>query len=112
MIRLVAGIMLLSLLTACKTPNGIGVQDTGALVGRVYDARTSQPLNNVIVSVGSLLTAHSSPDGSFTISKVPTGDQTLTVYAPPGYLSPPPVPVSIQKGQTTPVPAIGLTPAS
>jgi uncharacterized membrane protein len=98
------------LVTACANPNAIGVQDNGTIVGRVYDARTNQPLNGAIVSVGSLTTAHSGPDGSFTLTQVPTGEQTLIVYALPGYLAPAPVQVLVQSNQTTAAPPIGLTP--
>ena len=96
--------------TACANPNAIGVQDSGTVVGRVYDARTNQPLNGVIVSVGSLTTGHSGPDGSFSLAQVPTGEQTLTVYALPGYLTPAPVQILVQSNQTTAAPPIGLTP--
>lgn len=102
--------MLLPLLAACANPNAIGVQDFGSIVGRVYDTKTSQPLNDVIVSVGSLLTVHTGPDGSFALSNVPVGDQTVRVNPPGGYLPPPPAQVTVQKGETATVPAIGLTP--
>jgi Carboxypeptidase regulatory-like domain len=112
-LRLFSTIFLIpTLFTACVNPNAVGVQDYGTIVGRVYDAQTNQPLNNVIVSVGSLITAHSGPDGSFSLTQVPTGQQTITIYAPPGYLSPAPVSAEVQKDQTTAVPAIGITPAS
>lgn len=88
------------------------MQDYGTLVGRVYDAQTRQPLNQVIVSVGSLVTGRSGPDGAFTLTRVPSGTQSLTVYGPPSYLSPPPVTVEVENGQTTVVPAIGIAPSS
>jgi len=98
------------LVTACANPNAVGVQDYGTVVGRVFDARTNQPLNGVIVSVGSLTTGHSGPDGSFTLTQVPTGEQTITVYALPGYLTPAPVQVLVQSNQTAAAPPIGLSP--
>jgi hypothetical protein len=106
-----ACILVLPLFNACANPNAIGVQDYGTIVGRVYDARTDQPLNDVIVSVGSLTTGHTGPDGSFTLTQVPAGTQTVTVYAPPGYLPPAPVQATVQSNQTVAVPALGLTPA-
>jgi hypothetical protein len=99
-------------LTACVNPNAIGVQDAGTIIGRVYDARSNLPLNDVVVSVGSLTTAHSGPDGSFTLTQVPAGEQTLIIYPPGGYLAPPPTQVTVEANQTVSAPAVGLTPTS
>ncbi|HEY0799077.1 MAG TPA: carboxypeptidase-like regulatory domain-containing protein [Candidatus Baltobacteraceae bacterium] len=98
-------------LSACANPNGIGVQDTGTVIGRVYDTGSSQGLPNVLVSVGSLLAVNTAPDGSFSLPNVPVGLQTVTVTLPPGYSGATTEQVDVLKNQTVAAsPAFGLTP--
>ncbi len=57
-------------------PNDIGVQDYGSIQGNTIDQK-GRPLGGVIVSVGSLATIRSNPDGSFLLPHVPTGEQAV-----------------------------------
>ena len=77
----VLGATMLWAAAGCVNPNAIGVQDTGSIYGRVIDARTEQPIVNAIVSVNSVLNQKTGANGAFSISNVPVGTQTLTVYA-------------------------------
>jgi hypothetical protein len=79
--------------------NGVvGVQDYGAVTGRVLDAKTSKPVGGALVSVGSMYLAYADPKGAFTIPKVPIGDQDVIARAP-GYDSSQ-VTVDVKKDQT------------
>ena len=78
-------IFLFALGDGCSpTPNVVGVQDYGQVTGRVLDAMTNRPIPSALVSVGSLYTATADPNGAFTLTRVPVGDQTVTARAP-GY---------------------------
>ena len=68
----------------CSNPNAVGVQQYGTIVGRILDATTNRPVANALVSVGSLYTAYSDPNGAFTLSNIPIGHQEVTASAP-GY---------------------------
>lgn len=68
----------------CSNPNAVGVQQYGTIVGRILDATTNRPVASVLVSVGSLYTAYSDPNGAFTLSNIPIGHQEVTASAP-GY---------------------------
>jgi hypothetical protein len=68
----------------CSNPNAIGVQQYGSIVGRVLDATNNRPVPNVLISVGSVYTASSDPQGAFTLSGIPIGPQDVTANAP-GY---------------------------
>jgi hypothetical protein len=79
--------------------NGVvGVQDYGAVTGRVIDAKTNRPVGGALVSVGSLYLTYADPKGAFTIPKVPIGDQDVVARAP-GYDASA-VTVRIKKDQT------------
>lgn len=65
-------------------PNAVGVQQYGTIVGRILDATNNRPVAGVLVSVGSLFTAMSDPNGAFTLSNIPIGHQEVTASAP-GY---------------------------
>ncbi|MGZ3540554.1 MAG: carboxypeptidase regulatory-like domain-containing protein [Vulcanimicrobiaceae bacterium] len=69
----------------CSNPNAIGVQDYGMVAGRVLDATNNRPVRNALVSIGSLYTAYTDPDGGFTLTTIPIGTQTVTATAP-GYM--------------------------
>jgi hypothetical protein len=56
--------------------NYIGVQDYGSIQGNAVDQK-GRPLSGAIVYVGSLATIRSSPDGSFLLPHVPSGEQTV-----------------------------------
>lgn len=65
----------------CSEPHVVGVQDYGSVTGRVLDATTNLPIPNALVSVGSLFTASTDARGGFVMSRVPIGQQTVTVRA-------------------------------
>jgi hypothetical protein len=69
----------------CSNPNAVGVQQYGSIVGRVLDATNNRPIPNVLVSVGSLYTTYSDPNGGFKLSNIPIGMQQVTANAP-GYI--------------------------
>jgi Carboxypeptidase regulatory-like domain len=89
---------LFALLAACApNPNGLGVTDTGTIVGRLVDAKTQQPINSATVSVGTQAVRLSASDaGGFTLT-VPIGTQTVDINAI-GYAAAH-VPVVVHKGQ-------------
>lgn len=66
----------------CSNPNAIGVQEYGTITGRVLNASNNRPVANALVSVGSLYTGYSSPDGAFTLSGIPIGEQDVTATGP------------------------------
>lgn len=68
----------------CSNPNAVGVQQYGTIVGRILDATNNRPVPNALVSVGSLYTANSDPNGAFTLSNIPIGHQEVTASVP-GY---------------------------
>jgi hypothetical protein len=80
-------------------PNYIGVQDYGAITGRVIDAKTNGPISGALVSVGSLYVTRSDPQGAFTLPKVPIGTQQVVITAT-GYQAPSPIPVAVGKDKT------------
>jgi hypothetical protein len=94
------------LLGGCLDPNDIGVQDYGAVNGRVIDAKTHGPVNGAIVSVGSLEVQHTVSDGSFLLEHVPTGTQTLLIQAP-GYRTAT-LQLAVAKGQVAPAGLVSL----
>jgi len=124
----------------CSNPNAVGVQQYGTIVGRVLDATNNRPVRNALISVGSLFTATTDPNGAFTLSGIPIGHQDVTATSPGyerntatadvrqnkttdiGYLrivpltggptAPPPPTPSPTPGPPTPVPAETPTPAS
>jgi hypothetical protein len=101
----------LGVLTSCATPNAIGVQDYGTIVGTVYDTSTHQPLPNVLVSVGSLYTVRTDGNGNFSI-QAPVGIQQVHVTAPAGYNGTADAQIDVQKNTTVTVPPFGLAPSS
>lgn len=124
----------------CSNPNAVGVQQYGSIVGRILDATTNRPVAGALVSVGSLFTATSDPNGAFTLSNIPIGHQEVTASAPgyqrnattvmvrenqtanAGYLrimpltggptAPPPPTPTPTAGPPTPIPAETPTPAT
>ena len=65
-------LMLFALGDGCSsTPNVVGVQDYGAVTGRVLDAMTNKPIPSALVSVGSLYTAQADARGAFIVNVVP-----------------------------------------
>jgi hypothetical protein len=106
-----AALLPLGALSACATPNAIGVQDYGTIVGTVYDASTHQGMANVLVSVGSLYTVRTDGSGNFSI-RAPIGIQQVHVSPPAGYNGGADTSVDVQKNATVSVPAVGLTPST
>ncbi len=91
--------------------NGVvGVQDYGAVTGRVLDATTNRPIGQAYVSVGSLYVVNSDNAGAFTVPHVPVGDQDVTARAP-GFTTADTT-VTILKGQTASAGYIRLTPVA
>jgi hypothetical protein len=96
-------------LAACApNPNGLGVTDTGSVVGTIVDAKNqTQPIQSVTIQIGLQVRRLSPSDnGQFTIDNVPTGTQTITISSP-GYASYS-AQVIVRKGQTTELGLIGL----
>ena len=61
------------------SPAIASAQNTGTIRGRVTESKSNLPLAGVQISVdGTRLGAQSSNDGTYTITGVPTGQQTLT----------------------------------
>ncbi len=90
-------------------PNYIGVQEYGAITGRVYDAKSNAPINNALISVGSLYVTRSDPQGAFTLPKVPIGTQQVVITAT-GYQTIAPIPVAVGKDKTAVIDQpVGLT---
>ncbi len=124
----------------CSNPNAVGVQQYGTIVGRILDATNNRPVGNVLVSVGSIYTAYTDPNGGFTLSNIPIGHQGVTASAPGyernsasatvhldkttdiGYLrimpltggptAPPPATPTPTPGEATPIPAETPTPSA
>ena len=89
----------LSVLYACASPDALGVQDRGQIVGRIYNAKTQQAVTSGTVAVGSVdANSQIGPNGEFAIT-APIGQQTLTVIAA-GY-DPYNVDVIVTKNQAT-----------
>ena len=62
----------------CSNPNGGGVSQFGSIVGRVLDATNNRPVGGVLVSVGSLYTTYTDPQGAFTLTNIPIGNQDVS----------------------------------
>ena len=92
----------------CGNPNSVGVQQFGAVVGRILDATNNRPVSGVLVSVGSLYTTYSDPNGGFALSNIPIGMQQVTANAP-GY-SPNSVQARVRENQTTNVRYLRIMP--
>ncbi|HTU70862.1 MAG TPA: carboxypeptidase-like regulatory domain-containing protein [Candidatus Baltobacteraceae bacterium] len=74
-------VFLLAMGDSCN--NGVvGVQDYGAVTGRVLDATTNRPIADAIVSVGSLFVVTADAEGAFTLPHVPVGLQMVTARMP------------------------------
>jgi len=93
-------------------PNYIGVQEYGAITGRVIDAKTNLPINNVLISVGSLYVTRTDAQGAFNLSKVPVGTQQVVISAS-GYASLAPIPILVNKDKTAVIDQpVALTPSA
>jgi hypothetical protein len=104
---------LFALLAACApNPNGLGVTDTGSVVGTVVDAKNpTQPIQSVTIQIGVQVKRLSAADnGRFTVDNVPTGTQTIQISAL-GYTSYSGQ-VVVRKGQTSDLNVIGLASAT
>jgi hypothetical protein len=82
----------------CSNPNAIGVQQYGRIVGRVLDATNNRPVSGVLVSVGSLYTTYTDPNGAFSFTTIPIGMQQVTANSP-GY-SPNTVTARVRENET------------
>ena len=88
----------------------VGVQDYGAVTGRVLDATTNRPIANAIISVGSIYTATADTQGAFTLVRVPIGNQRVTARSP-GF-STESAAIEVDKNQTTQVGYLRLVPVA
>jgi uncharacterized membrane-anchored protein YitT (DUF2179 family) len=71
-------------LAGCADPSLIGVQDFGTVYGNAVSS-TGQPLSSALISAtGTTSTVQSAPNGSFTLTNVAVGEQTISAAAP-GY---------------------------
>ena len=95
-------------LKACD-PAQIGVQNFGSGVGRVYDAKTLKAIpGKVLVSAtGCNNPVYADPDGTFLLTQVAEGTQTVTATAP-GYVTQT-VQVQVSKQQRSDAGTIPLT---
>ncbi len=80
--RVLLGLVLLLTMGDNCNNNVVGVQDYGAVTGRVLDATTNRPIADAIVSVGSLFVSTADAQGAFTVPHVPIGLQTVTARMP------------------------------
>lgn len=65
---------------ACVAPSAANAQATGTVTGTVTRAAPAVPVSGAVVEVvGTGLTTSTSPDGKFTLNRVPAGQQTLEV---------------------------------
>jgi hypothetical protein len=101
--------VLAALLPACVNPNAIGEQNSGSIIGRVYDAKTNQPIVHAIVSVNSLLAGSTDGSGAFSIPNVPIGIQQVTVRAV-GYATYTSGDIAVTTGKTSDAGLIPLQP--
>jgi hypothetical protein len=60
-------------------------QSYATVFGRVYDAATNGGVAGVTVSADTALIATTGPDGTYSISPVPSGQTDVLVTPPPGY---------------------------
>jgi len=93
---------LATLLSACgPNPNGLGVADFGTVTGRVVDAKTLAAVPQFTASAGGQsVNIAPGAKGAFTLDHVPTGTQTVTIYAI-GYQTYTLPGVIVQKNQPT-----------
>lgn len=83
-LALPAALLALGILFGCASPDAVGVQDRGQIVGRIYNAKTQAAVTSGTIAVGSVNTSSQiGPNGEFSIM-APIGQQTVTVIAP-GY---------------------------
>ena len=83
--RFVASLSILGLavLTGC---DGVPqAQNYATVFGRIYDAATSQGLAGVSVAADTVLVALTAPDGTYSISPIPSGQTDVLVTPPEGY---------------------------
>ena len=82
-------IMALIALVAATGCNDVPpAQNYATVFGRVYDAATNQGLAGVSVSADTSLVVVTGPDGSYSISPVPSGQTDLLITPPEGYTLP------------------------
>ena len=109
----VVGVMIGALVVAgCGGGDGGGggepAAETGSISGTLVHAGTGLPLGGIEVAAGGVTTT-TADDGSFTLTGVPVGTQTLTVTPDPNRdLVLPPgaddIEVDVEDGQTTQLP--------
>lgn len=69
-------------LAVATTPRAVPAQETGTLIGTVYDARTGEPVAGVKLSIDATrLGTKTAADGTFRIEQVPPGARLLRMEA-------------------------------
>ena len=71
-------------LAGCANPSFIGVQDYGSIYGNAVTSTGAALSGAYVSSTGSTSIVQSASNGSFTMSNVAVGEQTVTIQAP-GY---------------------------
>jgi hypothetical protein len=94
--------LLVVLFAACdyKTPPA---QNYATVVGRVYDATTNAPVAGAVITISTVLTAVTGPDGVYRVNDVPIGQNEIQIQAPAGYAVVQPgglYPIAPQPGET------------
>lgn len=85
----------------------------GTIVGRVMNAISHRGIVNATIRVDPIRSVRTSADGTFAISGVEPGAQTLTVEARGYDELPAPIAVTVKAGTVVAVPApIGLRPSA
>jgi endo-alpha-N-acetylgalactosaminidase len=89
-------------LSGCPNPTTIGLQDYGSINGNVVSATGSPIQGAVVSSTGSTQPVTTGPNGTFTLTGVAVGQQTVTASAA-GYATAT-VQVIVTKDSTVTVP--------
>jgi hypothetical protein len=84
--RFIAALIAIAGVSACNDVPP--AQNYATVFGRVYDAATSQGIAGVTVSADTALVVVTGPDGSYSISPVPSGQTDLLITPPEGYSLP------------------------
>ena len=78
----------LAVLASCGGPQVPPSQNYPTIRGRAFDSATNQPVAGVGVTVSTILTTTTGPDGTYRIANVPIGSYSLIVSPPQGYSAP------------------------
>lgn len=108
LVLIIAGGLVLAGCGGDDDGNGGQPAATGTITGKIVYANTGQPLGGITVTAGGRVTQTDS-SGAFTLSRVPTGSQVLSITVDPGRgLTVPPgvdLRVNVPAGGTVQLPA-------